>query len=1177
MSFLNHRVRILYLLVAALAGSHVASGQESRATLLGRVVDPSGAVVVGAKVRAINTGTNTAASSTTNEHGNYEIPYLPSGPYRVEVEAAGFKKLVQQDVELHVADRQAIDFTLELGAIAESVTVGGQSELLDTATASAGTIMLARQASELPIVGGNAFYLARLTPGVLSSAGRSAGNPMDAGAATGIIVNGVRSGSSEITMDGVPNMAQGNGASPPIQDLVQEFKIQTTTYDASIGHGAGAVTNVSLKSGTNKLHATSYGFYSRWRAVPWFTNKFIYDPTTGPITQEKKDQALEGWRHERWGATFGGPVVLPRLYNGRNKTFWVFGYEGLYIMRNLNTTYNVPPDAQRLGDFSALLKISSRYQIYDPMTTRAAATAGRFNRDPLPGNIVPTSRLDPAALKLLQYWPKANQAGTVDFQNNYFRTRNIDRDDRNLIGKIDQNFSEQHRMFFRISDNLYKQKQDVLPGLASGTNIVQPDYGAVLDDVYMFNPHTLLNVRYGVTYEDLVTSRRSQGMDLLTLGFSPNLVKEIFAKNTPEGIAFPQISVDGLQKLGDAGGNHIATVYHTVAGTLTHMRGSHSLRLGGELRVLRENGFNYGAVAPNLPFSTSWTRGPVDNSTASPGGVGQGLASMLFGLPTGGSIAINASRAEQTTYSGLYLQDDWRITPKLSVNIGLRWELEGADTERFNRSVRGFDFAATSPISDAAKAAYAKAPDAILPVAAFRTMGGYTFPAIGGQPRALWDADKNNFGPRFGFAYNVAAKTVLRGGFGIFYDAIGVDRTDVTQSGYSQANSVLPTNDNGLTWHATLQNPFPEGLQAPVGAAAGLATYLGRSITYYPEKALNPYMQRWSFSIQRELPSRILTEVAYVGNRGTKLPVSREWDFVPAQYLSKSPVRDQPTIDYMTAQVTNPFYGIAGFEGTARGTNLRIARNQLVTPIPQFTGVNATLPIGYSWFHSMQTRVEKHMTHGVSFQVGWMWSKMMEANNFINNSDPYMERVISDQDFTHRITVSGIFELPVGRGRKLLGSAHGVLNGALGGWSVQGWFEGQTGDTLGFGNGTIFNGSLQNIALPVGQRSVERWFNVDAGFERDPAKQLAQNVNTFPTRFSGIRADGINNFDLSLFKTFRIREGLRAQFRLETFNSLNHVQLGAPDTTPTSSAFGTITAEKGHGQRQVTLAIKVMF
>jgi hypothetical protein len=1120
---------------------------------------------------------NTTAASETNDLGNYEIPYLLPGIYRVEVEFSGFKKAVRDGIELNVAARQALDFTLEIGDVTDSVTVSAESELLDTTNASVGTIMQSRQASELPIVGGNAFYLARLTPGVLSSGGRSAGNSMDTGAGTDIIVNGVKSGGSEIMLDGVPNMTERDGAIPPIQDMVQEFRIQTATFDASIGHAAGAMTNVSIKAGANAFHGTAYGFYSRWRAVPWFTNKFIYDPATGPINDEKKSRALEGWRHERWGTTLSGPVVIPKLYDGHNKTFWVFGYEGLYILRNLNGTYNVPPDAQRTGNFSDLLKLNARYQIYDPFTTREDATPGRYRRDPLPGNIIPASRIDPMALKVLEYWPKANQAGTADFRQNYFRTRDIDRNNRNMTGKIDHNFSESHRMFFRLSNNQHDNTQDTLPGLASGTILDRTTYGAVIDDVYVFSPRTLLNLRWGVTYEDDATTRRSQMMDLTTLGFPQSLVNEIMTKSTPGGIAFPQISVDGLQKLGDAGGNQIGTLYHTWAGTLTRTTGNHSFRIGGEHRLQRENAFNYGAVSPNLTFSTNWTRGPLDSATGSANGVGQGLATMLFGLPTSGNIAINTTRAEQTPYTGFFIQDDWRVTPRLTLNLGLRWDFEAADTERFNRSVRGYAFDTANPISERAAANYARTPDAILPVSAFRTMGGYTFPAVGGQPRGLWTADKNNFSPRFGFAYQVVPKMVIRGGYGIFYDVIGIDRSDITQSGFSQTTPFIATNDNGLTWTGTLRNPFPDGLRTPPGASAGLATFLGQGITFYDENAVNPYMQRWTLSIQRELPSRMIAEAAYVGNRGTQLPVSRELNYVPGQYLSTSPARDDATNNYLTTQVANPFFGIPEMAGTARGNNIRFARNQLVLPYPHFTGVTRNEPVGYTWYHSLQTRVEKRMSRGFTFQAGWTWSKLMEALSFRNDSDPRPEEVISDQDFTHRFTLNGIFELPIGKGRRLLGNAGRALDAIVGGWSLQGWYEGQSGDALGFGNNIIFYGDVKNIPLPVSQRSVGRWFNTNAGFEKDPAKQLVNNIHTFPSRFSGIRADGINNFDLSMFKNFRIREGMRAQFRFETYNTLNHVQLGGPNTTPTNTAFGTITGEKGHGQRQVTLALKLMF
>lgn len=1165
-------MKVLSVVMALCVCLRIAYGQESRATIIGRVTDPSGAAVIGAKVQATNIAANTKASSVVNEQGNYEIPYLLPGIYRVEVEMAGFKKSVRDSIELRVSDRLTLDFMLEVGSLAESVVVTGETPLLEAANASIGMVMDERRVTELPVVGGNPFYLSRLTPGVLSSGGRSAGNPIDQGAATDVIVNGTRGGSSEVSVDGVPNMAERNAVFSPPQDMVQEFKIHTATFDASIGHSPGAVTNVSMKSGTNSLHGSGYGFDSRIRAVPWFTNRFIYDPTTGPITQEKKDRALQGWLHQRWGASMSGPVVVPRVYNGRSQTFWTFGYEGLYIRRNLTGTYTVPTMDQRRGDFSALLQLGSRYQLYDPATIQPAP-GGRFSRKPLPGNIVPPSRINPMALKLVQYWPEPNQTGTADGRQNYFRTRNIDRDNRTMVGRIDHQFSENHRILFRLNNGQHDNRENTLPTIASGTIIDRTSYGVVLDDVYVFNPQLLLNVRYGVTYRDQITSRFSQGFDLLSLGFPQSLIQEIRAKNNPEGIAFPQITVDGLTDLGDTGGSTISIYYHTFGGTLTKIAGNHSLRAGGEYRLMRENGYNYGNVAPQINFSTLWTRGPLDNSPAAP--IGPGFASFLFGLPTGGNININASRAEQSGYTSFFIQDDWKLTPRLTLNVGLRYEYESPTTERFNRTIRGFDFQTASPIAAAALTNYAKAPIAQVPVSNFRTAGGLLFAGAGGQPRGLWAPDKNNFAPRIGLAYQLNAKTILRAGYGVFYDAVGIDRQDVNQGGFNQPTNLIPSIDNGLTFRATLSNPFPDGLQAPAGASGGLLTFLGRNVSFFNDRPLNPYHQRWSFSIQRELPQRILLETAYVGNRGTKLGVTRNLNPTPREYLSTLRVREQATIDFLGEQVTNPFYGIPEFTGTGLG-NVRTSRAQLLRPYPHFQDITVDLPAGYSYFHSLQVRSEKRLTEAFTFQCAWTWSKFMEATSFLNDTDPAPEKVVSNQDFTHRFVLSGIFELPFGRRRFLFRNAGAALDALIGGWQLQGWFEGQTGDTLGFGN-AIFNGDLKNIPLPVSQRRAERWFNTEAGFERDNMKQLASNIRTFPSRFSGVRADGINNFDLSLFKNFRIKERWKAQFRMETFNALNHVQLDAPNTTPTSTAFGRITAEKGHGQRQLTFAIKLMF
>jgi hypothetical protein len=1162
------------LAVAVCAAAVSVLAQESRGTITGRVTDPSGALVAGAAVRAVNTATNAPAASTTNETGSYEIPYLLPGIYNVSVELQGFKTSARNGIELRVSDRMTLDFTMEIGNVAESVVVTGETPLLETATASVGLVMDERRVAEFPVVGGNPFYLSRLTPGVLSSGGRSAGNPMDNGAATGVIVNGTRGGSSEVSVDGSPNMTNRSAVFSPPQDLVQEFKIQTATYDAAIGHAAGAVTNVSMKSGSNTLHGTGYFNNSTLRAIPWFTNRFLADPRTR-LTPQQREAAVPSWLHRRWGTTISGPVRIPKIYNGTNKTFWTFGFEDLTIARNLSFTGTVPTAAQKRGDFSQLLGLGGRYQIYDPFTIAAAAN-GRFSRQPLAGNIIPASRISPVAARILSFYPEPNQPDqNPEQRNNFFNTQKIERENYTYTSRVDHNFSEKNRFFLRWNNSQHDNYTDSLGTITNIDILDRTGWGVVVDDVHVFGPGLLVNLRYGISYQSDIASRGSQGFDLLSLGLPATLVNQIVSKLGPDGIAFPNVQVDGgaFTALSNNGGTSAATNYHTASATVTRIAGSHSMRFGAEYRLQRETGFNYGNVAPQLLFGQAFTRGPLDNSPVSP--IGQGLASMMFGIATGGQISNNASRAEENRYWGLFVQDDWRLTPRLTLNLGLRYEYEGPISERYNRSIRGFDFATANPVSAQAAANYARSPIPQVAPAAFQSAGGLQFAGNGGLPGSLWKADRNNFAPRVGLAYQWNGKTVIRTGYGVFFDVLGVDRFGVNQGGFNQPTNLIASLDNGISYAATLSNPFPRGIEDARGAADGLATFLGRSVSFFNGQPLNPYMQRWSFSIQRELPGRVVADVSYVGNRGTKLGSSRNLNPIPREYLSTSQTRDQAAIDFLTRQVNNPFFGIPAFTGTGLA-NQRIGVAQLLRPYPHFGDITTTFPAGSSHYHSLQTAVEKRMSGGLTFQASWTYSKFMESLEYRNDVDSAPEKVISPQDYTHRFVLSGIYELPVGRGKRWFGSIGAVPQFLFGGWQVQGWYEGQTGDALGFGN-AIFTGNLKDIELPVSQRTAERWFNVDAGFNRNSAEVLANNLVGLSSRFTGIRADGINNWDLSVFKNVRIKERATAQFRLESFNALNHVQFGGPNTNPVSGAFGSITGEKGHGQRQITIGIKLMY
>lgn len=1162
----------LALLAAVCAASSIA--QESRASIIGRITDPSGALVAAATVQATNTATNAAVSSQTNESGNFEIPYLISGVYRVTVEASGFKKAVRDGVQLRIGDRITLDFTLSLGDVAESVQVTGETSQLDTASANIGLVMDQRRVQELPVVGGNPFYLTRLTAGVLAAGGRSAGNGMDNAAATGIIVNGTRTNGSEATVDGSPVMSNRNASFSPPQDLVQEFKTNTATYDASIGHAAGAMTNVSMKSGSNTAHGTFFLDNSNIRAVPWFTNRFLYDPKN-VLSDIDRERQIPTWLHRRWGATMTGPVWIPRVYDGHNRTFWTFGFEDLTIIRNLTFTGTVPTEAQRRGDFSALLRLGARYQVYDPFTT-VPAPNGRFSRQPLAGNVIPASRVDPVGAKIANSYPLPNQPGqNAEETNNFFNTQRINRENYVYTSRADHNFTAKNRFFFRWFNQQHDNSTDSLGTITNIDLLDRTAWGAVADDVHIFSPSLLLNVRYGVTYESNIASRGSQGFDLTTLGFPSSLVTNIVNRLGPNGIAFPRVEVDGtvFTPLSNNGGTRAATNYSTAGATLTKIAGRHSTKYGMEYRLMRETAFNYGFAAPQLVFMGTYTRGPLDNAAGAP--IGQGMASMLFGIPSGGTINNNASNAQESSYWGFFVQDDFRLTSRLTLNLGLRYEYEKPVSERYNRSIRDFDFSTPSPIAQQAIANYARNPIPQVPLSIFKPTGGLLFAGAGSQPRQLWDADKNNFAPRVGLAYQLTPKTVIRSGYGIFYDVLGVDKNDVNQGGFNQPTNLIPTQDNGQTYTATLRNPFPNGVDPAPGASAGLSTFAGRAVTFFSSRPLNPYNQRWSFSIQRQLPFGVVIDTAYVGNRAAKLAVTRELNPIPREYLSTSPARDQATIDFLSRQVPNPFAGIAAFSGTTLA-NQNIGVSQLLRPYPQFTSIQATFPAGYSYYHSLQVNAEKRMSKGLSFQASWTYGKFMEATAYRNETDSTLEKVISDLDFTHRFVLSSIYEFPFGRGRHWLNRMSFIGEAVLGGWQLQGWFEGQTGDTLGFGN-AIFTGNLHDIELPVSQRRAERWFNVDAGFNRNSTAVLANNIQGLSTRFNGVRADGINNFDLALFKNLRIKERINAQFRLENFNALNHVQFAGPNVAPINAAFGSITAEKGHGQRQITFGFKVLF
>lgn len=1159
------RLLLLLPLMCVLAHTQNPYGRVS-----GTVSDSAGAVIPGAAVRIVNVDTNVAAATATNAGGRYDVPNLNPGRYRIEVEHQGFKTFKRGPVELRVEDVLDIPVQLQLGQVTDAITVTAEAPVLESTNASLGQVVDNRRLQDLPLPGGSPMYLMQLTPGVISTNPPTHGwLPHATDSLSNMAASGTRTRSSEFTLDGVPNMTQGGQVSfSPPPEMVQEFRVQTAPFDASVGHFTGAYFNMVIKSGSNALHGSAVYTHlmSDWMSRDFFTNRFIYDTRTGPVTKEKIENAWPAVMTNRERFTGSGPVYIPRVYDGRNRTFWTFGFDMLDRNRpERGSPFTVPTPDEREGDFSGLLAVGSNYQIYDPATIQPAAAAGRFSRQPFPNNIIPASRIDPMAKKIMAYFPLPNAAGTVDGRDNYSdpRPRRIDYHSQTM--RVDHALNANNRLYGSFTMSyLFETWNRAFHNLAKGSNRNRIHRGGTIDDVIVLRPDWVLDVRAGVTRFTLWDRPVSMGFDLASLGFPVSLTR-LFDRAVT---TFPEVAVNGYATLGGDSGRRPVTTYYNTSGTLSHMRGNHSLRFGGDFRILQENNYDYGNISPHLDFGMGWTRGPVDNSPSAP--IGQGLASFLLGLPTGGWSDQNASYAEQSRYAGLFLQDDWKANRSLTVNIGLRWEVDLPTTERFNRTSRGFDFNAANPVEERAKANYARSPIPELPADQFRARGGLLFAGVDGQPRTMWNADWNNFAPRFGLAWAVRPRTVVRAGYGIYFTSLGADRVDVFQAGFDRRTTVLPSQDNGQHFRATLANPLPDGLLEPAGASAGLAGFVGRAPGFFQPNRRAAYMQRWSFSLQRQFRGRVLVEASYVGNRGTGLGVGDNFDAVPAEYLSRSPVRDQPAIDFLTRNVSNPFYGLPEFSGSGiEGRTVQV--QQLLRPMPQFNGVSTTQSRGLSWYHGMYVRVERRFSGGYTIQGSYTFHKFMEGVDKLNATDPLPQHVVSPQDRPHRVIISGIWELPFAR------RSRGLLNRVAGGWQVQGIYQGQSGPPIGFGNIIYYGGDLHSIVLPKSERRVERWFNTDAGFERASGKGLANNIRTFPSRLTGLRADGYNNWDLSMFKTFRFKERLRAQLRVEAQDAMNHAMFSPPNTAPANTLFGQVNGVVAPEQRRINIALKVMW
>ena len=1162
-------VKVLLLCVLTATAVHA---QESRGIITGTVVDASKALVPGATVTVENVAMGTTATAVTNERGFFEAPYLIPGTYRITVELTGFKTLVREGVQVRVGDRLQIELPLEVGGAEERVTVTAEAPLLETNSASLGQVIDARRVAELPIPHGDPYALIGLAGGTSFMKSARLDRPFEPTHIVGYSMNGVRSNRSDVTIDGLPSTSTANAGEVtasfvPPQGLVQEFKVQTATFDASFGNTEGGVTNLVLKSGTNNLRGEVY--FVKTPKKLW-ANDFFANANNIPLTD---------FRYTRWSGVAGGPVLIPGLYDGRNKTFFIYGYEALPEARPRNNgNPTVPTEKMRNGDFSELLPLGPQYQLYNPFTRRAIG-GGRFQQDPFPGNIIPKELMNPVALNVLEFIGRPRTPGNADGTQNYQRPEMKEETEYGTHTiRIDHGLTQSQRMYGRVSwFDRNSNYNNYFDNISTGQWFRFVSRQAVVDHVWTATPTIVVNVRYG--YDRFLRGDQGNpgnfGMDLTSLGFPASYNGLI-----PDGIRkFPRFDIGGYQGTGVAGEDRF-TENQTAIATLTKSLGAHSIRTGAEWRRYREKSvFSANNQTGQFNFGATWTRGPLDNSPIpGPDPIGHSFAAFLLGLPENSSF-VNRDDGydENSSTTGIFVQDDWRVGSRLTVNLGVRYEFETPLTEKANRSVRGFDFAAVQAMEAAARAALNESTTGISR-ANFNVRGGLTFPGVN-APSGLYDTPKDNIMPRAGFAYSLNPKTVLRGGYGMFYGFLGQRRGDVIRSGFSQATPLNVSLDNGLTFRETLSNPFQGGILEPVGAARGIETSLGQTVTFFDEDPVSPRMQRWQIGLQRDLGRTWVAEVRYVGNYGSQIQTTRNLNATPNEFLSTSPTRDQARIDFLGASVPNPFVGLMPATAGATWRATGIPRERLLRPYPQFDAVNTTTSEGESWYNALQVRVDRRFSGGYTIGANYTYSRFEEKVDFLNAADPEPWRGISSEDTPHRLSVSSLVEMPFGRGRLIGGDASPALDAIIGGWQIGVIYAFQTGTPLNWGN-ILFTGNTDDIDLPRGERTLARWFNTDAGFNGVSGQQLGSNVRTFPLRLDNVRGHDINNVDLSLIKNTMIK-GRTLQFRAEALNAFNHVLLPSPtanNLNPTNNAFGQISAStQANYPRRVQAMVKFLF
>ena len=1204
-----------FLLILLIAVSGYAVAQTERGSIAGQVTDNTGAILPGTMVTLKNEATGVVQKAKTNSDGNYTFQDLNPGSYTILVDREGFKKTERVHTVVDVNQTNQQNISLPIGSTSEVVEVETGVQQLQTSTATLGTIVEEKSIQELPLVYSNPFTLETLAPGLLVSGVNPNIHSYDSSTAT-VSVNGSTLNSIEYRLDGAPDNRIRLSAYTPSTEFIGQYKVETSSYDATEGHSSGGFVNTSLKSGTNTFHGVAFASYQN----PSLNTNYWHLPGSA-------QPAKASWMRE--GGAVGGPIW-------KNKWFFFTGYEHSQSATPNVQLLTVPSKAERgeatsgFYDFSELYALDSanpagtknKYQLYDPtsgvVTSGGVCGSGKtcIVRNPIPGNLIPAGSVDPIAKAALTYYPEANTTPSKPGGGNYSYSKAEPDHYYAYIVRSDFSLSQRQQLYGHwVQSRRLQPAKNTYFAPVSGTSLTYQNKGAALGYVFSISPQTVLEAHLTWTRfinQNVVTSQGK--LNPTSIGMPGYLVNNM----GPNAQSFPRIDITGLTSLNSDTGvlSHDDVTLGSVQ--VSRLWGKHFLRTGYEYRMYNTNA---GVTTQGNGRYQNSGAYVTSNSSTSAQSTGFGLAQFLYGLPNSSGVTINADLAARSNYMAEWIQDDWKPLTNLTVNFGLRFEYEGPNNERNQKANTYFDFSAANPANVSSAPLYKPTSIPNLPAAMPASLpqtGGLRFlgdPATSLTGTQTYHTQIINLLPRVGFAYQVRPNTVIRAGFGIFGDSLstfylsGGNSGSTTsfllpQQGFTQSTSIsgiantVPGTGQTYAYKTanggyTLANPFPNGIAQPTGNSLGLQTFLGQSVTFQPQNPKTPYNMRWSADVQRQMGAW-LADIAYVGNHGLHLPIQREFNAIPRQYLSTYTAGyDANENTAIGTSVTNPFFGIAPNTVTL-GSSKTIAVNQLLRPYPQFTSVSAYVTDGMSIYHSFQAQLTRRFVHGASLTSAFTWSKSMDASQYLNPSDPQPWYGLSANDRTFRFSTGGIYQLPFGPGRDHLNNG-GVVSQIIGGWQVQGVYQVQSGQPLEFDPASL---QTSGTSLPVylgpgtpasaawGRQGFKNsangtWFNTNnfattTGSSSSTGQQpglygTQYQVRNLPIRYDSLRSDFMNQLDAAVQRNFslsKLYEPLALQVRVDMVNALNHPVLGGsgPNKTVvtdwTSSTFGQVTSQQ---------------